>query len=224
WNNWARNNPSFVVVMQELQSHIARHSAAKRSRLVGTPLEIELDADSYTPAVRFVPPADADVGTDTAGEDGTAAGNAIDTMGVTVNATPSADGLLHASLPQTDRAGVYEAQLAKTDGGNQLRRYAVNIDAAEGDLQTVPPADLRSRLAGVDYEFMRAVDFELDPHEEAGHNLGDFLLCLLVLMLIGEQLLAYSASYHPPLRPAAGTAQQFAGTAQQAAGGWGGSQ
>ena len=212
WNNWARNNPSFVVIVQELQAYIARRSAADRVRQVGAPLEIVLDADRFAGSVRFVPPVDAK---DAATVDDNPAAAA--TAGVTVNATLQADGGLHARLSETDRAGVYEAQLAMTDGGNQLRSYAVNVDAAEGDLQTISPAELRNRLEGVDYEFLRAVDFQLQPHEQAGHNLGDFLLCMLVLMLIGEQILAYSASYHPPARKAAATDQT-------AANGWGGPQ
>ncbi|MBN2294230.1 MAG: BatA domain-containing protein [Pirellulales bacterium] len=223
WNNWARNNPSFVVIVQELQSYIARRSDSGHSRLVGNPLDIELDADSYAPAVRFLPPADMDLGADTTGANRTETGSTIDTMGVMVNATPTTEGLLRASLPKTDRAGIYEAQLTNIDGRSQLRRYAINVDATEGDLQTIPNAELRSQLAGVDYEFLRAVDFELEALEEAGYNLGDFLLCMLVLMLLGEQILAYSASYHPPIRPAMGTAQQTVDVTQQAAGGWGGS-
>ena len=34
--------------------------------------------------------------------------------------------------------------------------------------------------------------------EQAGYNLGQSLLYLLVALLIGEQILAWSASYHPP--------------------------
>ncbi len=209
WNNWARNNPSFVVVVQELQAYIARRSQSDRARRVGTPLEIELDADRYAASVRFVPPVDASGAVD---DDSTAAG----TVGGTVNATPGADGGLRASLPQTDRGGFYEAQLTTSEGGKQLRCYAVNVDAAEGDLRIVSAAELRGRLEGVDYEFLQAVDFQLQPHEGAGHDLGDFLLCMLVLMLIGEQILAYSASYHPPPRKAA--------TTQKATVGWGGGQ
>ena len=211
WNNWARDNPSFVVVVQELQSYIARRSQADLARRVGMLLQIELDADQYAASVRFVPPVDVNA---PAVED---ASTAIATAGVTLNAEPGADGVLRASLLQTDRAGIYEAQLTETDGGNQLRRYAVNVGAAEGDLRTVPAAELRKKLAGVEYEFLQAVDFQLEPYEQAGHNLGDFLLCLLVLMLVGEQILAWSASYHPPVR-------KNAGTSEQAVGGWGGSQ
>ena len=211
WNNWAKNNPSFVVVVQELQSHIARRPSDQRTRTVGAPLTIEMNADDYSPTTRFIAPAETVVG-----EKADAAAQAQ--AAVTLSAVPDNDGKLRAALNETERAGVYEAQLTKADGGIEKRSFAFNVDADEGDLQRVSAAELADRLSGVDYELLRAVDFQLEEHEQPGRNLGDFLLCLLVLLLIGEQILAYSASYHPPWR------HQAAGAEQLAAAGRGGSQ
>ena len=55
WNNWARNNPSFPVAMQELQAYLAREPA-DTSRLVGTPLVIKLPPSQYDRAVHFTTP------------------------------------------------------------------------------------------------------------------------------------------------------------------------
>ena len=55
WNNWARN-PSFVVVMQDLQAYLCQRDSADDSRLVGEPLELTLDPAQYQPQVRFVTP------------------------------------------------------------------------------------------------------------------------------------------------------------------------
>jgi hypothetical protein len=202
WNNWARNNPSFVVVVQELQSHIARRPGNETARNVGMPLKIEMDADDYNAAVRFMPPVATETDAAQTGESETIAASA----GVMVNATPDADGVLHASLADTNRSGIYEVQLTKADGGNEVRHFAVNVDADEGDLQTITAAELAERLEGIDYQLMQAADLRLEPHEQAGRNLGDLLLGLLVLMLVGEQILAWSASYHPPLRRPTGDA------------------
>jgi hypothetical protein len=49
------------------------------------------------------------------------------------------------------------------------------------------------------YEFHRAGELAVTG-SDAGQNLGETILYLLVALLIGEQLLAYSASYHPPRR------------------------
>ena len=45
-NNWARNNPSFPVAMQELQAYLSREPA-DTTRLVGTPLVVELPPSQY---------------------------------------------------------------------------------------------------------------------------------------------------------------------------------
>ena len=54
WNNWARN-PSFVVVVQDLEAYLSQGPAEGRSLLVGSPLELRLDPAAYQPQVRFTP-------------------------------------------------------------------------------------------------------------------------------------------------------------------------
>ena len=179
WNNWARNNPSFVVAMQEMQAYLARRPDAAGTHLVGAPLQLQLDSGKYQPKVRFVTPKDDGLGNPT------------------TDAVPAPDGSLVASLAQTDTAGVYEAQLTTAAGTDELRRYAVNVDPNEGDLATSGGKQLASRLEGVQYDYAPAAAFQADTHEMAGANLGDALLYLLIAMLIGEQILAWSCSYHP---------------------------
>ena len=65
---------------------------------------------------------------------------------------------------------------------------------------------LATRLDGVDYIYKQASMFQHTETETAGPDVSDWLLCLLVLLLIGEQILAWSTSYHPP-RPAAAQAK-----------------
>ena len=55
WNNWARN-PSFVVVVQDLQAYLSQRPGEAESRLVGSPLELRLDPALYQPHVRFTTP------------------------------------------------------------------------------------------------------------------------------------------------------------------------
>ena len=63
-----------------------------------------------------------------------------------VDAARSPDGQWLATLPATDRSGFYEARLTnKSTGKTESRRWAVNVDAAEGDLRACsarswPPA------------------------------------------------------------------------------------
>lgn len=180
WNNWGRN-PSFVVALLELQSFLAQPVTADESRLVGTPINLQLDPARYQPQVRLVPPNPAETGE------------------IVVDATSTPNGLT-ASLPQTLVSGVYTVQLTTTDGHEESRRYAYNVEADEGNLALESREQLAVRLPDVRYEYRPAPDFQVTAQELAGSNLSDWLLYLLVGILVGEQVLAYSASYHPRAR------------------------
>jgi hypothetical protein len=182
WNNWARN-PSFVVVIQDLQAYLSQRSGdAEQSRLVASPLELRLDPAIYQPQVRFMTP-----------ETGAGATTAQ-------NAAVTADGSLAAVLQDTDLSGFYEARLTRTNGATETRRYALNVDPAEGDLSAMGPEQLAARLDGIKYQYAQAAAFQSTAGELAGYNLGEAILYGLVLLLIVEQILAWSASYHPPGR------------------------
>ena len=178
WNNWAQN-PSYVVVVQELQAYLSSVRPMESAREVGTPLELKLDPARYQPQVRFLPPGETQLG------------------GLAADATP-VEGGLEVSFPDTDTSGVYRLALSTTDGKVQTRLFAFNVPPEEGDLKMLNGEQLADRLRGVRFEFQRAEDFQFDPTSEAGFNLGQAILYFLVILLIGEQLLAYSISYHPP--------------------------
>jgi len=186
WNNWARN-PSFVVAMQDLQAYLTGRPGASASRRVGAPLAVPFPAAEYQRQGRFVTP--------------------MDDAAPTVDAMSTPDGQWLAAFPQTDRSGFYEARLTnKITGKTESRRWAVNVDAAEGDLRALFGEELAKRLQPeVHYQFAPAETFEATAGEQAGYNLGESLLYLLVVLLVGEQILAWSASYHPsaPVRATA---------------------
>ncbi|MBX9788023.1 MAG: VWA domain-containing protein [Pirellulales bacterium] len=177
WNNWGRN-PSYVVAMLELQSYLAPAAAADGERQVGAPLVLPIDRARYSADVKFTVP----------GVDG-------DTL--VAAAANAAGGGQSATLVETPRAGIYEAQLHTTDGQNQVRRFALNVVPAEGNLALVDGRQLKAALPDVPFEFHRADDRVWSAPNLAGFNLSSSLLWLLVVLLVGEQLLAYAASYHP---------------------------
>ncbi len=178
WNNWAVN-PSFVVAIADLQAYLSERPGAEESRLVGSPLELSLDPAIYQPQVRFTSPE--------AGAEATTA----------LSAVLTAEGTLGAALPDTDLSGFYEARLTHTDGTAENRRYALNVDAAEGDLAALGAEQLAARLDGVKYQYEQAAAFQSTVSELAGYNLSEAVLCGLVLLLLVEQVLAWSAGYHP---------------------------
>jgi hypothetical protein len=177
WNNWAASL-SFVPVMLDLHAYLTEPAEEARSSLVGAPLGLSLDPGRYLPAVRFTSPPGAAV------------------PAATITAPPAADGTLAAAFSDTDVAGFYEARLARRDNTIETRRYAVNVDWAEGDLATVGGEQLAARLEGVKYQYAQAARFQTAAAEAAGYNLTEPILYGLVLLLIAEQLLAWSAGYH----------------------------
>jgi hypothetical protein len=184
WNNWARN-PGVVVMMLDLQAYLCSRDAATPPRLVGAPLELTLDPAKYSPQVRFIAPREA-------------------APTATIDAASGLDIKLHALLTETDVSGYYEALLTRSDKlpGNtepEVRRYAYNVEPGEGDLAALDQTQLAERLKGLKYQFDKAAAFQTAQSESTGDNLRDAILFALLFLLIGEQLLAYSASYHPAM-------------------------
>lgn len=181
WNNWARN-PSFVVAVQDLQAYLSSRSEEALSRTVGSPLVLKLNPALYRKEVRFIFPEQS-------GEPPLA-----------MEAAKTGDGMFTATLNETGYSGFYEARLTRADGSAETRRYAVNVDPAEGNLATIDGQQLAGRLEGVKYKYLQASAFQTTAEELAGYNLSDVLLYGLILLLVGEQILAWSASYHPAKR------------------------
>jgi hypothetical protein len=206
----------------------AYRSAAKQtdpSRQVGAPLETQFDRSKYLPMVKFFTPIEGAAGVfpveaapaKTAGPggsastgappSGTTAGGAAAKEGAP-NAqpkagsdAPAAAGQLVAALPvDTGFSGFYAVELTAPDGHTDTRRYAYNVQSEEGNLKMVDGPQLESRLGGVKYHFHRAADAFFGSDDVQRADLSRFILYVLVALLIGEQLLAYSVSYHPKSR------------------------
>jgi hypothetical protein len=184
WNNWGRENPSYVVALLEMQSYLSASRHPDDLRLVGTPLGVPIDSIRYSPQVRFTMPREA--------------GGAV----VNVDAAATDEGH-EAVLADTDSSGIYEAQLSGTDGSQHVERFAYNVVAEEGDLRKVDSTRLVAALDGVHFDFHQAGEINYNPQQLAGFNLSESMLYLLVAILIGEQFLAYACSYHPATKEGA---------------------
>jgi hypothetical protein len=191
WNNFARN-PAMVPLMLDIQAYLGRRSEETPSRAVGSPLELVLDPARYLPQVRFVTPQEAGV------------------PSATVDAAVGTDKKLHAQLADTDVSGYYEALLTRSenasgDNKTEKRRFAFNVEPEEGDLAALDQSQLAERLtkddakgnAGLKYQFDKASEFQTDQNDAARNNMRDAVMYALILLLIGEQMLAYTAGYHP---------------------------
>jgi hypothetical protein len=190
WNNWG-NDPSFVVVALKLQSYLAAGRRAFDSRPVGTPIVVQLEVDKFRQDMQFIAP-----------------GETPETRTVIERAAvrPQSDSPVMAAAiglgmidgeVQTDRSGIYEAWPVTTGGQADVRRFALNVDPEEGDLRIVESKNLLAALDPVKAEFRPAEEFTYELAGLGGNNRSLLLMALLLALLIAEQALAYSASYHP---------------------------
>ncbi|MDY0165497.1 MAG: BatA domain-containing protein [Thermoguttaceae bacterium] len=179
WNNWGRNNPSYVVTMLETQVFLAGQTGDLRDARVGTPVRVDLDPGRYQSQVRVFHPGQQAVAS------------------TVTEAIPTKDGSLAVQLDETDRSGIYSLQLFRNDGGTEQQRIAVNVEPDGGNLETLAGPQLASRLAGVPYYFEQAASFRYVLGEDPGYNLAEALLYFLVALLLLEQVVAWWASYHP---------------------------
>jgi len=174
WNNWARGNPSWVVVMLELQSHLARERRRAAGLEVGDDLRVELVAGRDEIEVDFLVPPDG---------------------AVVRQLAAAVAGGFEARLP-TRLPGSYAARWRRVDGSERERVVAVNVNPAEGRLERAGSERLARQLAGVPFRLDQADLFDPAADSLAGPPLARPLLLALLVVLVLEQLVAHAASYH----------------------------
>ena len=180
WNNWARNNPSWVVVVLELEGLLARLRRQRESLLVGEPLDVILEPGIDRIDVDFLLPPHGTL--------------------VRQVASTSASGELSAQLTDTNEPGGYVARWQTVNGGQRERIVAVNVNPAEGNLERIASTDLDRVLAGIPFLYERAEQLEPGNGNRSGTSLVRPLLLILLCILLAEQALSYFVSYHPVRR------------------------
>jgi hypothetical protein len=193
WNNWARN-PSFVVALLRIQAYLASTARDQDDRRVGTPLEVQLDAQRFRKDAVFVAPGPVNVPR-----------VAIESTALQESAQSA---LMSASIGRrprtrlqpgdTDRSGVYEFWPLSNEGQFAIERWAFNVNEKEGDLATVGRQQLVQLLDPVAVTIRHVDEYQYESGQSTGFNRSLLLMCLLIPLLLGEQILAYFASYHPP--------------------------
>jgi len=191
WNDWAKN-PAFVVVVLKMQSYLATAKRLDDPRLVGTPLDLRLEANKYRADLAFVAPGEK-LGSRQKFD---RLAKPLETGATSLTASLGRTLVDGRPRGETDRAGIYEAWPITTKGEIDLHRWAFNVDPNEGDLTPLASADLIARLDPVKVNYHVADQYEQEEIASSGYNLSTLLLFGLIALLIGEQALAYSASYH----------------------------
>ncbi len=182
WNDLALN--ATVVIALRLQAYLG---AAKRPidrRVVGEGLQVSGAASDFDSQFQwFLPMGESD-----------------DYLPLTRAATtPGSPSRLVGELAVSEvlHPGIYEVWMKRRSGEIVAKRFAVNVDPAESQLATVTDQEMNRAMQPLEVKFARADAFAGASITTAGFNRSLFLMLLLVSLLLGEQWLAYSASYHP---------------------------
>ncbi|MEM7477037.1 MAG: hypothetical protein AAF483_18795, partial [Planctomycetota bacterium] len=194
WSNWVQD-PTFVVLTLRAMGYLGNARKPPTSQPVGAKIEMVVTGDTVLPEAEIIVPGRSDgirvrlpreVQRDEE-EDFSKLSLAIDLNGADRNLT---DSIL--------RPGVFETWMTTAQGAKIVRSYAHNVPAAEGDLETVAHSELEQKLDGIELDIQNASTLSQISGNLQEMAQSNFLMLLLVLLLLGEQALAYSASYHAP--------------------------
>lgn len=185
WNDLARG-PN-VLYLLNLHAHLSSGRRKGTDQIVGDPIEIKLDSETFQTGITFITPGEEDRRFQLDREARAKEGEEL------VVAELGGDN----GLRETGRSGVYDAIVKPLEGAPEIRRFAINIDTVESDLTTADSRDVTTALSPARVQWRYA-----DESSGSEWLRGDLppnlaLMALLILLLIGEQALAYSASYHP---------------------------
>jgi hypothetical protein len=210
WINWTRANTTFGTTMLQLQAYLGRWKQTDSSRPVGTPLVWKPRADvQYSPEVEILTPYEGIKSTvKTQFSDGEIKYDDTELAGIyRVNVKTQSDNQLHSHLfPFNLQTGDATAVTAATPGpaanaGSQNTNSPQIL--SESNLTVITTEKLRTDLQNVKFDFLGFDQLGSIGSESEKNNLSTTILYLLVALLVGEQLLAYSASYHTPARETA---------------------
>ncbi|WP_417738704.1 BatA domain-containing protein [Rosistilla oblonga] len=195
WTNWT-GDPTFVVFLLRTNAFLWSTANPATSRNVIEPLALRMRNESYGRSVDLIAAADAPPRLSIQLQAEPDAEN----QDLELEVSPAAaaiDGSIDvATLLQP---GIFEWWLTRLDGSREVRPVASVIADGEGDLRRAPRSEIDRALRPTMVTFFDAGQMASASESESGRRTG-ILLALLAAMMVGEQVLGYFGSYHPPLR------------------------
>ncbi|MCC6509677.1 MAG: BatA domain-containing protein [Pirellulaceae bacterium] len=233
WSTWAQD-PTFVVLSLRMMGYLGSFRRDSTSELVATPIVATFADATFLPTAEVLLPAtsenlrakltlqlDASAPASNAPGAGTQTPAAVTAAsntpasGPTSNFAPDRPVTVKLAIDLTAdnesveallRPGVFELWMDTTDGGKVVRNVAHNVAASEGNLARVTKSELEERLSPMKISVQSAESLSGAAWSPEGASYSTLLLVLLIAMLLIEQALAYSASYHVPKLARSGAA------------------
>lgn len=200
WNNWARY-PSFVPMMLDLEKFIARRDRVLETRQSGEPIKLSLNPAEYLDEIEVFSPEDSE--TPTRLKAATVKAGA----GSTSESDSGAGGAvrLQASFVETDSPGIYRIRLLDQNQTPVERWVTFNVPVEESNLALAGNELIRKQLGGdLTIEIHEPGEFSWIAGRDAGQEVRFWILVLLFVVLLAEQLLACRLSFHPKTAPTVG--------------------
>lgn len=194
WTNWPKN-PTFVVTALKMVGYLGSFRSQATSQTVGTPIQFSYSSRDVVPEADVLLPAAVGVSNRVQVSINGEANNESFWSGSVGRdlATLSDDMRGAMTLP-----GVTEVWTTRLQGDRQVANFARNVSPSEGDLEKISSSDISQKLRPVEVRY-RLADSIADSSNASGlSSRTTLLMAFLVLLLLFEQWLAWSASYHMP--------------------------
>ncbi|MCL2744611.1 MAG: hypothetical protein FWE67_12235, partial [Planctomycetaceae bacterium] len=177
WNNWAKGNPGYVVMMLELAAYLSQRQSESNALMVGEPIKLTVSAEKYEPQIRLQLPKEVN-----------SSGAAKPPL--VLDGIPDGTNIKTA-FTSTEHSGIYGAELTEHSGKKVVQRlFAVNVDASEGDTRLIDFDVLSALFRPLHLTVESASGFSA-PFEFTGNQpWSDLLLYALLLLLVCETYLA----------------------------------
>ena len=196
WTNWPQD-PTFVVAALKMVGYLSSFRTPDAARIAGTPMRWDFSSQEMLPEIQvFCPPT---------------VSNGAKSL-LNVNAMPAGESAFQASLnalsdQETDdslravlAAGNFEWWGTSIQGERVVKNFAQNTTPGEGETEKVQLIDLNRALSGVKFTYKSSESLGANTALAGFANRNMLLMALLLLLLLFEQWLAWSASYHLPQR------------------------
>ncbi len=192
WNNWARY-PSFVAMLLDTQKFVARADRILERRAVGEAIQLSLNSAEFLEEVEIIGPESQ--------------GSRVTRLKATIARKPADDGQpiaapviarpLEATFRETDEPGLYVVRLIDQNQVPVEKWITFNAPADEGELELATNENIRKQLGDdVRITIQEPGEFNWIAGRDAGQEVREWLLILLVLLLLAEQVMGYRLSYH----------------------------
>ncbi len=194
WTNWPQD-PTFVVAALKMVGYLSSFRSPDTARLAGTPMRWDFSSKEMLPEIQVLCPP----------PNGTGAKALL-----SLNAVPAGESAFQASLNAQSNQDTDESTRAILSSGNFewwgtsiqgdriVKNIARNTPPAEGETEKTTLIDLNRNLNGVKFVYKSSESLGTNTALAGFANRNMLLMVLLLAVLLFEQWLAWSASYHLP--------------------------